>query len=116
MPGFLKTFTAPTLRGDKAEKGDIGIEHIDSSEENTKILYELMKFYGRDVNILEMYGLFKTILKKQSNLDSQDKDQDKYTDKDSKEMFIVSLQELKYMGYISQTKQNTFIFKKNLQV
>jgi hypothetical protein len=28
-----------------------------------------MKFYGKDVNILEMYGLFKTILKKASNLE-----------------------------------------------
>lgn len=27
-----------------------------------------MKFYGRDVNVLEMYGLFKTILKKSSSL------------------------------------------------
>lgn len=28
-------------------------------------------------------------------------------------MFISSLIELKYMGYISQTKQSTFVFKKN---
>ena len=64
IPKYLQHVTKPTLRGDEANNGEIGIEHIDSSEENTKILYELMKFYGRDVNILEMYGLFKTILKK----------------------------------------------------
>ena len=28
-------------------------------------------------------------------------------------MFMTSLFELKYMGYISQTKQSTYIFKKN---
>ena len=82
-------------------KGEIGVEHIDSCEENTKILYELMKFYGRDVNILEMYGLFKTILKKQSNIEEMS---NKYSERETKQMFITSLFELKYMGFISQTK------------
>lgn len=56
------------MRADEAKNGEIGVEHIDSKEENTKILYELMKFYGRDVNVWEMYGLFKTILKKATKL------------------------------------------------
>ena len=28
-------------------------------------------------------------------------------------MFLQALSELKYMGYVSQTKQSSFIFKKN---
>jgi hypothetical protein len=86
------------MRGDEANKGEIGVEHIDSKEENTTILYELMKFYGRDVNVLEMYGLFKTILKKASTLEDN---HTSYTESDTKQMFMTSLFELKYMGYIS---------------
>ena len=41
-----------------------GIENISYAQENITILLEICKFYGKDVNIMEMYGLFKGILKK----------------------------------------------------
>jgi len=40
------------------------VTNIDFESENIKILLEICKFYGRDVNIMEMFDLFKTILKK----------------------------------------------------
>ena len=57
---------------------------------------------------MEMYGLFKGILKKGTG----DKDY-KFKEDDIKQMFLTALGELKYMGYLSQTKQSTFIFRKN---
>ena len=64
-----------------------------------------------------MYGLFKNILKKGSvdNDKSKEKEQNEYEFKEDEvmQMFQTALGELKYMGYLSQTKQSTFIFRKN---
>ena len=60
---------------------------------------------------MDLFMLFKTILAK-DNL-KKDKKSSKFTDEDFKKMFLQALSELKYMGYLSQTKQSTFIFKKN---
>jgi hypothetical protein len=60
--------------------------------ENVKILLEITKYYGRDVNVMEVYSLFKGILKK---------GHEKYDDQEFKSMFLQALQELKYMGYVS---------------
>lgn len=57
----------PIYRNDDTRKGLITVEDLECQEENTKILYELLKFYGRDANIYDMYGLFKTIMKKSPN-------------------------------------------------
>jgi hypothetical protein len=71
---------------------------------------EICKFYGRDINIMEMFGLFENILAK-----GEDSQNEKYTfTKDEvRIMFLQALRELKYMGYLSQTKVSTFIFRKN---
>ena len=87
---------------------------------------EICKFYGRDINIMEMYGLFENILKKgdlaqnEENEKSSEKSGEKselekysFTKDEIRMMFLQALRELKYMGYLSQTKVSTFIFKKN---
>ena len=88
-----------------------GIENISYAQENMTILLEICKFFGRDVNIMEMYALFKRILQKGAN----DGDYGKDVESEGKlmENFMTALGELKYMGYLSQTKQSTFIFRKN---
>jgi len=40
---------------------ELDIEKIDFSEENCKILMEILRYTGRDVNVLELYDAFKTI-------------------------------------------------------
>ena len=49
-----------------------GVELIDYREENVKILLEITKYYGRDVNVWEMFSLFQTIIKKGKNQDYAD--------------------------------------------
>lgn len=61
---------------------------------------------------MELFELFKTILKK-GPATKQSRDDKEKEAQTTKEHFLQTLQELKYMGYISQTKQSTFIFKKN---
>lgn len=41
------------------------------------------------------------------------KGKSKSKEEEIKEMFSKALFELKYMGFVSQTKQSTFIFRKN---
>lgn len=62
-PAPVKGSTKPS-KLDETKHCISGVEDIDSGEEDVKILYELMKFYGRDVNVLEMFSLFKVIMKK----------------------------------------------------
>jgi hypothetical protein len=57
---------------------------------------------------MEMYGLFKNILKKGRGDQGYE-----FKDDEIKHMFTTALGELKYMGYLSQTKQSAFIFRKN---
>lgn len=41
-----------------------GVEHVKSTYENTQILLELLKYYGRDCNLVEVFDLFKNVSKK----------------------------------------------------
>jgi len=38
-----------------------GFETIEASFENTTILLELLKYYGRDTNVVELFDLFKKV-------------------------------------------------------
>ena len=65
-----------------------------------------------------MWDLFKTIMKKSPNpsklLGNEEyREPSKPDETETKAMFITALTELKYMGYLSQTRQSTYIFKKN---
>jgi len=95
----------------KLEDNFQNIERIDYREDNSNVLLQIMKYFGKDVNIHEMYQLFRTILQKGVGRDEvlfQDNEKEnpieKYTfDSDVvvRDMFIAALSELKYMGYVS---------------
>ena len=93
---------------DPKDKDSLEVEQISFQEENITILLEICKFYGRDINIMEMYALFENILKKGKGEHEYNFNKDQI-----RVMFLQALKDLKYMGYVSQTKISTFIFKKN---
>mgnify|MGYP000908377753 CR=1 FL=1 len=72
-------------------------------------MYELLKFYGRDASISDMWDLFKTIMKKSPNPSKLLGDEEQRKEQlhqipdeaETKGMFITALTELKYMGYLS---------------
>ena len=101
----VKQMEMPT---DPKDKDSLEVEQISFQEENITILLEICKFYGRDINIMEMYALFENILKKGKGEDEYNFNKDQI-----RVMFLSALKDLKYMGYVSQTKISTFIFKKN---
>lgn len=118
----LKILKVKKLETEKHEEKDkekeLNIESISYQEENVAILLEICKFYGRDINIMEMYGLFENIIKKgyvyTKSEPWNETEKYVYNSKDEiRTMFLQALKELKYMGYLSQTKISTFIFKKN---
>jgi hypothetical protein len=74
--------------------------------ENMTVIMEIYKIFGKDINIVAAYDLFMGILSKKESGKS-------YTTSQVRSMFIVALQNLKFMGYLSATRQNTFLFKKN---
>ena len=86
-------------------------EIISGNLENMTILMEMFKYYGRDLNIVSIYQDFSKISKK---IIDQETKRQKYTNVDIQTMFKVALQNLKFMGYVSATKQNAFLFRKNL--
>jgi len=58
------------------------VTNIDQEGENTKIVLEILKFYGRDCNVMEVWDMFRCILKKGKN---------KFTDDEYKAMFLQTL-------------------------
>ena len=74
--------------------------------ENMGIILELYKFFGRDFSVVLAYDIFKKINKKVTNNStfSHNEGKTKYTESDMRNMFIVALQNLKYMGYFSATR------------
>ena len=60
--------------------------------ENLTILTSLLKFYGRDVNLIELYRLFEAINK------------DKYEKDEIRGMYLSALANLKMMGVLANSK------------
>ena len=75
------------------------------------IILELSKYFGKDINIVITYELFKKITQQITDVRKEVKKG--YEVKEIRRMFLVALQNLKYMGYISPSRLNTFLFKKN---
>ena len=71
------------------------------------IMLELSKFFSKDLNVVVAYDLFKKINEKRkiNNLP--------FTNNQMRNMFIVALQNLKYMGYFSASRASAFSLKKN---
>ncbi len=67
------------------------------------ILLDIMKFQGKDANLVEAYELFCQCHRKQG-----DKNEDTL-----RAWFLKAVAELKYCGVLSATRTSTFLFKKN---
>jgi hypothetical protein len=76
---------------------------LNCDHENITILMEIFKYYGRDINVVEAFDFFKKC----------HKDTKKYPEISTQGGFLKAIAELKYYGFISATKQHTFLFKKN---
>lgn len=91
--------------------GDNIDQTINPRLENMTIILEISKYFGKDINIVITYELFKKITQQITDVRKEGKKG--YEVKEIRRMFLVALQNLKYMGYISPSRLNTFLFKKN---
>ena len=62
LPTKRQNIPAPKKDGDKFAEYH-GLAEVPASKEDMTILLEILKYYGRDVNIVDMLDLFKTIHK-----------------------------------------------------
>lgn len=67
----------------QSKKVETDVERLTFNEENSKILMESFKFYGRNINILEMYDAFQTVYDKYK---SQEKKSSQQSMKEGSEM------------------------------
>jgi hypothetical protein len=96
-----------------------GLSNVSGTQENIAIILEILKYYGRDFNVVEAYALFKSIHERYIEacklvpahmpVMAMVCDESQF-----KLWFLRALADLKFMGILSTTKQNTFIFKKNV--
>ena len=93
-----------------------GVENIEATRGDQTILMELMMFYGRDVNLVQLFQMFKTIHTRDGYKDDERLEvfDDNYYDNKMRDNFNLAIAALKYMGYISATRVSTYIFKKNI--
>ena len=77
--------------------------------ENMTIILEISKYFGKEMNLVITYEIFKKINSKAVKRDSKKP----FDIQEIRNMFIVALQNLKYMGYVTASRSNTFLFKKN---
>ena len=68
-------------------------------------------YFGKDVNIVQLFGMFETLHRKKG-FDNVCPNQEFFKAKIAHN-FNVAIRTMRYMGLISTTRQNTFIFKKN---
>lgn len=66
---------------------------------------EIYKYFGMTFNVVVAFDIFKKV--------NQASGKKKYSSQDHRNMYIVALQNLKYMGFVSATRQGTFSFRKN---
>jgi len=74
-------------------------ETINPYSENMTIIMEFYKYFGKEFNIISAFEEFKKVNKNVVKGDGE-----KYTEADLRNMYIVALQNLKYMGYFSATR------------
>jgi hypothetical protein len=90
------------------------IEKISFLEDPLTIVFSLCRFSGREVNVVELYELFKTILLKGTNFQlSKEESRNlkpelapklNLSESEIRAMFTSALSQLKYMGFLSQTR------------
>jgi hypothetical protein len=78
------------------------------------IILEISKFFGKNLNVVVAYDIFKKVCMKHERKNEQTGETIKgYKNNQMRNMFIVAMQNLKYMGYFSTSRASTFAFKKN---
>lgn len=60
---------------DNDQKSQIEIEKINFKEENCKVIMEILRYFGKDVNILEVFQAYKQIYIKHLNVLNSEKKQ-----------------------------------------
>ena len=91
-----------------------GLSNVQATFENSTILLEILKYYGRDINIVEAWNNFKAIHKRRDQDKKKFLHEELLAEENLRSSFLRALSDLKVQGFISTTKQNTFIFKKNI--
>lgn len=99
----------------------MGLNKVMATKENMTIFLEILKFYGRDLNLVEVYTLFKEIHLKYRKACMELPPATQFAklevldcDVTFRQWVMRALSDLKFMGIVSTTRQNTFIFKKNI--
>lgn len=82
---------------------------LSPTQENMQILFEIYKLMGITFNVVIAYEVFKAVHKQQQTHEEWQK----MKEEQLRNMFLVALQNLKYMGFLSATRQSTFAFRKN---
>ena len=71
---------------------------IGFADENSKVLLELMRFSGREVNLIELFDGYKNVYQQWKLKDP--KNARELSKEALKSMFIDALKELKYVGLL----------------
>ena len=100
-------------RGNQFDENQAVFE-IPPTRENQAILMELMMYSGKDVNVVDLYRMFKKIHENENYRFKEGCPSKKWFDEAIKERFNDALTYLKFMGFVSSTRTNTFLFKKNI--
>ena len=94
------------FKGELIKEPDRLHEGISPQAENMTILLQIYSFFGKDFNAVMAFDVFAKVLSRAKTADGRS-----YSKEDIRKMFIVALQNLKYMGYISAGRGSTFLFR-----
>jgi hypothetical protein len=98
---------------------DDGQLNIIPAKEDRTILLEQLKYYGSNVNVVELYNKFNSIHERLfsrpefEGYEWKSKHFNQF-DQEVRTNFLNALAELKYLGYVSSMQKSTFLFKKNI--
>ena len=87
-----------------------------AQRDDLTVALELMMYFGRDVNLIQVFDAFREVHKKNDDFMERFADDmdDTRFDEVMRTNFNNTVSELKYMGFISATRTSTFLFKKNV--
>ena len=88
---------------------DLAGLNLRREHENCTILLDIMRYAGKDFNLVEAYYLFEDC---HNNYDKVPK-HEHVSKTVLRAWFLKALAELKYAGLVSATRNSTFLFKKN---
>jgi hypothetical protein len=90
-------------------------------EDPVSILLKIIRLNGRDLNLHDLFLAFKAVLLKGKEFSKayakeghKQAGQLNVSQLQMQEMFVEALNHLKYLGFVSQTRQSTFQFRRNI--